>query len=848
MDSHRALLLLAFLSSVRAQVMNMTVYVDPTASENSESIHLGGLFPIRKNSNGKCGELRVVGVERAEGMVYAIRTINANSSILPRVNLTFDIRDTCSVSNVALESSIEYVQNTDIFCTNVTDNSAVSGVVGASTSSISASTASFFRLFQIPQISYASTAALLSDSTVFDFFFRTIPSDVFQARAIADLIENFNWEYIFALYSDDTYGREGIESLVGKLQKQNDTRRCIALTAALPLASTDTEVYDDIMKEMSMEWVRNASVAVLFGHLEEAVAIMDAILRADNVSFLQEITWIASDSWALTLPEAYHSLARGMLGVLPHPGNVMDFRSYFDNLNPATSANPWFGQYWESVFNCSLMEPSCNDRNLSHIDTSAKVTNVIDAVYAFAYALDRMIMDYCGPNETVCDAITTTRSVGKAINGTLLREYLFNVSFPSTFSSGYDLLFDSNGDVQGSYSIINLQLTSENMSAFETVGMWDHSNLLQLTETIQWNGGSEEPPQSVCSLECEVGFEPHQVPGQEQCCWKCERCLQETVSSGEGRCFECPEKEIPNSNRSSCIKIPLTYFTWSSPWAIIMLCLTSIGIATTIFIGVMFAIFHRRTPIKASSRELSALILVGILLCYILPFLFVLKPSAAVCGVRRFAIGFCFAISYSALLVRSNRIHRIFNQRIERLSNPPRFVGSLSQIVFSSILISIQVIIAVVWLIVERPSEIGKQVGAKTVELRCEASPYFGLSVSLVYNLILLLLSTYFAFRTRYVPDNYNEAKFINITLYSLCIIWLGFVPAYFVSIRFGTVYENFFLLLGVFLSASVTLVCLLMPKVFIVFKEEKNQRSEKAVDNSAKVISNAQHTTSCNL
>ena len=381
---------------------------------------------------------------------------------------------------------------------------------------------------------------------------------------------------------------------------------------------------------------------------------------------------------------------------------------------------------------------------------------------------------------------------------------------------------------------------------FKTVGTWDSANLLQLTGSIEWNGGDKEPPESVCSLPCGPGHEPRQVPNQEECCWVCEPCISTTASSGEGRCFECGEKMMPNSDKSDCIAIPVTHFTWSSPWAICLLCLTSIGIIMAISVGVMFAIFHHHKVIKASSRELSALVLVGILLCYILPFLFIARPTAAVCGVRRFAIGFCFAISYSALLVRSNRIYRIFNQPVKNKSKPARFIGSISQVVFTTILISIQVLIAVIWLAVEHPSVVTQQVDATTVELRCGESPYFGLSVSLAYNLLLLLLSTYFAFLTRKVPDNFNEAKFINITLYSLCIIWIGFVPAYFISIQFGTVYESFFLMLAVFLSASVTLCCLLVPKIFIVLREEKVQQSEKSVDGSAvKTISKLPTTTS---
>lgn len=541
-------LTLSFAASAKSQTDSMTVYSDPSAADNSESFHLAGLFPVTRRTAGVCGQVRETGVKQVEGMVFAIRTVNADSSVLPGVNLTFDIRDTCPESHIALENSINYIQSPDTVCTsNVSEKIAVSGVVGPGFSVTSVTTANFFRLFQIPQISHSATASTLSDSTVYDYFFRTIPSDVLQARAMADLIERFNWTYIFALYSDDTYGREGIKSLMQKLKERNDTRRCIALMEALPLSSSATdhnEFYNNLVQEMSVEWVRNASVAVLFGHREEAIALMDAIKRGANTdsSSLTSITWIASDSWAVGLPEKHHDLARGMLSILPLPGNLTAFRDYFVELNPNTSHNPWFAEYWERTFNCSLEDPSCNDgtRNLSHIADAVSepvVTNIVDAVYAFAHALHNMIEENC-LNGSICDEITTTRSsVGRAINGETLRDYLFNVSFSSTFSPEPDLLFDSNGDVQGSYLIKNLQISSDNRSSFEVVGKWDHINTLQLTGTIQWNDGNLNPPQSVCSLPCGVGYEPRQVSDQAQCCWTCEPCLGPTLaSSGKYTC------------------------------------------------------------------------------------------------------------------------------------------------------------------------------------------------------------------------------------------------------------------------------------------------------------------------
>lgn len=54
--------------------------------------------------------------------------------------------------------------------------------------------------------------------------------------------------------------------------------------------------------------------------------------------------------------------------------------------------------------------------------------------------------------------------------------------------------------------------------------------------------------------------------------------------------------------------------------------------------------------------------------------------------------------------------------------------------------------------------------------------------MSLVYNMFLILMCTLYAFKTRKIPENFNEAKYIGFTMYSTCIVWLAFVPIYFGS------------------------------------------------------------------
>jgi len=133
------------------------------------------------------------------------------------------------------------------------------------------------------------------------------------------------------------------------------------------------------------------------------------------------------------------------------------------------------------------------------------------------------------------------------------------------------------------------------------------------------------------------------------------------------------------------------------------------------------------------------------------------------------------------------------------------------------ILISIQVVITVVWLAVEEPgTRIIPTDNAR--ELVCSYTPLIGLSLNLGYNLILLIVSTYFAFQTRKVPANFNEAKLINVTLYSICIIWLAFVPTYFATAETGTIFQTTTLVFGIIFSALSTLTCLFVSSVCMLF------------------------------
>lgn len=67
----------------------------------------------------------------------------------------------------------------------------------------------------------------------------------------------------------------------------------------------------------------------------------------------------------------------------------------------------------------------------------------------------------------------------------------------------------------------------------------------------------------------------------------------------------------------------------------------------------------------------------------------------------------------------------------------------------------------------------------KRVILQCKTQNTH-LAISFLYNFFLVILCTIYAIKTRKIPENFNEARFIGFTMYSICIIWVAFIPIYF--------------------------------------------------------------------
>lgn len=198
--------------------------------------------------------------------------------------------------------------------------------------------------------------------------------------------------------------------------------------------------------------------------------------------------------------------------------------------------------------------------------------------------------------------------------------------------------------------------------------------------------------------------------------------------------------------------------------------------------GLVFWVFvrHNNTPlVKASGRELCYILLSGVFMSYAMTFLFLAKPSPAICALRRLGLGTSFAVCYSALLTKTNRIARIFNGVKDGAGAArPRFISPSSQVSDCSIvhpsasvrrmdrqivdlddytflsflflqvficlsLISVQLVMVSVWLLLEVPGtrRFTLPERRQTVILKCNVRDS-SMLLSLGYDVLLVILCT----------------------------------------------------------------------------------------------------------
>ena len=160
----------------------------------------------------------------------------------------------------------------------------------------------------------------------------------------------------------------------------------------------------------------------------------------------------------------------------------------------------------------------------------------------------------------------------------------------------------------------------------------------------------------------------------------------------------------------------------------------------------------------------------------------------------RFGVSLSLTICLSALFTKTNRLSRIFNNSIKQVRQAS-YVSPKSQLVICFGIIAVQLAGIVIWIVVRylwmnlknyflsstnfvtfSPPGIDYDYDdPKKVILQCKTQNTH-LALSFIYNMFLVILCTIYAIKTRKIPENFNEARFIGKS------IWIGLIFQFYSS------------------------------------------------------------------
>lgn len=328
---------------------------------------------------------------------------------------------------------------------------------------------------------------------------------------------------------------------------------CIATTETLINNAPDHQV-DQTLKSL-LQYKSTARVVVCFCEGMTVRSILKGIRR---LGVHGELVLFGSDGWAdrYEVVHEYEDEAIGGISVRIHSSYIDRFDHHYFSLHPDTNnRNPWFREFWEFRFNCTLppigtsieeamtaakamheaaAKKAMNSNNstypMSPFDPRAfrfctgredlskgysqdtKMAFVMKSIWTMAHGLHNMQQDLCPKESGLCQAMLP-------VNGSLLLSYLMNVTFKWGNENVY---FDSSGDPPGRYDIMNLQfMPRTGRTEYVQVGSWSFisdQKTFEMFHEMQWprrrgvpffsypNGSSTDLiPESVCSKPCPKG-------------------------------------------------------------------------------------------------------------------------------------------------------------------------------------------------------------------------------------------------------------------------------------------------------------------------------------------------------
>ena len=699
-------------------------------------------------------------------------------------------------------------------------------IVGPTSSAEVAAISPLLSIFQIPHISFWATSTIFNNVGKYPYLFRTVPSDEHQVKAIADMLEHFGWKYIALIGDEDElYSGRGLEMI----HLESVKRRTFCVGIQKRISQRDKDGIRSTARLLRQD--KDAVVVVVFTLLRSAKILFDAM---DEENVTHKVI-IGSDDWVnrinpqslATRPSLRYS---AIFGLAPKVRQSPITRGWIDELQPLRlltpkrlSRNPWLKPYLEDLLGCLLPpvktcsiyaksqggsgEYECHYDQQGYAEEGEKPPLILPN---FARA-DPLIFAM----ELVANAImgafsvnNTTHPPGNSSGNSTVCAYPSGGSIRSTLKSlkvkcptknKLCPAFNKHQGAYPAYHILNKQFTANNEYRMATVGYWDG----QAPKRLNWNPEANlsfgpwgqcqgqdcfaVQPQSTCSTPCPPGKRRFFYDALlAQCCWTCQPCLKNSVSNATNsdQCIACQQGYQPSTDRRVCKKIVPETLETTDSWVVVIIVSSSLGALLTIATLAFFLWFRKTSLVRSMDLQLTVIILMAMLINHaITPFAIgVGQLTDHVCRANMIMSSPWRIAIMATILVKTNRFLLIFRaSTLLRDSRLLFLMGTPMQILFAVVITICLWLPKVFYALLAPVRAITIYPTSTTAQLLCSRNVVWGGVTDTIY-IVLIILTVLLAFRTRKLPENYNEAKQVYFASSTTLVVWIGLTPATYIT------------------------------------------------------------------
>ncbi|XP_061448024.1 vomeronasal type-2 receptor 26-like [Rhineura floridana] len=773
--------------------------------------------------------------------VFAVGEINKNSKLLPNITLGFRITDNYCMGILSYLTTLQFLTTQKRMDTNYKcgTQGKLLAIVGGLGSETSIQISNIISIYKLPQLSYGSFDPVLSDKTQFPFFYQMVPNESLQYKGIIQLLLHFTWRWIGLVAPDDDAGETFVQTLKVLLLEYGI---CAAFTQRIltTFTATETEIQMELHKIENTFSQTNANVVAVYGDSQALLTLtmwIDFHYRYEEMALVGKV-WIMTAQWDFTAINSrglwFLKPFHGALSFTIHTNDVPGFQDFLHTLNPLHPNGDIFLQaFCRQAFNHGYQN---SDLNLDNGTISCTGTEKMESLpgpvfemvmtgqsystYNAIHFVARAFHEMYSPNSMYTEFGRKEQLKLWKMQQWELHHILRNMRFNN--SAGDEVFLNENQESASGYDIVNCIVFPNGSFIQVKVGKMDHQSWVgqQFTikdDRITWNSWFNQMlPHSVCCDSCHSGSSRRVREGEPVCCYDCTPCSEGTISNriDADHCVKCPDKKYSNRERDQCIPRSIHYLSYEEPLGMASAtCSLALSFVTALILRIF--IKHQDTPtVKANNRDITYILLVSLLLCFLCSLLFIGQPRKVTCLLQQTVFGIIFSATVSSVLAKTITVILVFKATQpgskmrkwlrKRVSNSIILCGSLGQLA-----------ICTVWLATNPPfPNIDMHSQHRQIIVQCDEGSTTMFYCMLSYMGLLAVVSFIAAFLARNLPDRFNEAKFITFSMLVFCSVWACFVPTYLSTKGKYMVAAEIFCILA---SGAGLLSCIFFPKCYII-------------------------------